>query len=594
MKTLRVGMLAVALMPLVVASAAVTGVVVDERGKPAVGATVWLTVYDGQPVMLRIVATTQTDTSGKFALDYEPPALGTATCAAYAPGMGFVWQTVEPKKTFAWLVLRPAVPLRARVVDEDGEPVGVAYVAPKMVGDEPVSGSSPEWELPAELRSQFTLTTDGDGYFIVPWLSATSHASVYAWTPTRACVQTRLDRVRPEVTMPQAGTVAGTLTCKEKPEAAAGVRVYGFTSKGDWWMNMIFATTDSSGHFQFDQVPPGVLGVDFDLDSSSWRIEKGVATTVVAGQTVSIEASLVRGVPVPGRVVEKVSRKPVPGIQVRGNGLALTDAQGRFTLYSLPGEKRSAELADWPADYYREQRGMFLPLDVEDAFGDPIPMKEVIVEIERARKIAVQVVDEHGKPVVGARITGNMDGQTAISGPDGRCNLTRLGTSVNYWLLAQTETLMPERVVLVPAGQAPVVATLPVSSKAGCRVRATIADGAGNPVPWARLEARGALRPQSGQTSVPQNSEIMISMVADEGGTIDGPLPSMFDYQFSAPSTGGSPISPATWSPEPGEEKNLGHLGGSPQPVGGGPQPKVGGFRQWLRYAFLRLRLMLR
>lgn len=132
-------------------AAAITGLVLDNEGRPVPGATVW------GGFCSRPYAKDMTDASGRFALDTAAaPNLVTVTADGFAADQQEYEPTNAPHLVFR---LSPILPLFVRIVDEAGQPIsGVGFFMTSW------------WGRPSTLAQDLPQQTDADGR--LQWLSA--------------------------------------------------------------------------------------------------------------------------------------------------------------------------------------------------------------------------------------------------------------------------------------------------------------------------------------------------------------------------------------------------------------------------------------
>ncbi len=268
-------------------------------------------------------------------------------------------------------------------------------------------------------------------------------------------------------------------------------------------------TTDKTGAFRFEGVPPGKYMVRASpSESSPFTADATPEFEVKPGQEAVVAVPLKRAVAVYGKVVDKRTGKGIKEVEVyfsardaRGvctwGRSVKTDAQGAFTIYVKPG-KLVANVYQVPEGYLRAQRSGDEPtIDVA---------KETIwptIELEPAAKIEGIVVDDAGKPVAGAEVTTFVgepyfDRQQVKSDVAGKFNL-RLGTpKTGLPIRVRTGTAASDGpVVVVPAEiKAPV--KIVVSQKNAFAIKGTLVDDAGQPLRNAPVHLETMWRTGSG------------------------------------------------------------------------------------------------
>jgi RNA polymerase sigma factor (sigma-70 family) len=155
----------------------VAGAVVDQFGQPIAGATVSEGTQWGN---LKILSRVDTGYSGQFWLSNRPPReiILTASANGYASASTIV--TVKPGMGVTQIQLPPELPLKGRVVNQDGEPIPGAAMQLSDINNE-------------GLGLQWNGTTDGEGRFA--WRSAPTNE--VALQVAAAGYPPRLVRLRP-------------------------------------------------------------------------------------------------------------------------------------------------------------------------------------------------------------------------------------------------------------------------------------------------------------------------------------------------------------------------------------------------------------
>src|SRR6185437_8764724 len=103
----------------------VAGAVVDQFGQPIAGATVSEGTQWGN---LKILSRVDTGYSGQFWLSNRPPREIILAASANGYGSASTLVTVKPGMGVTQIQLPPELPLKGRIVNQDGEPIGGASV----------------------------------------------------------------------------------------------------------------------------------------------------------------------------------------------------------------------------------------------------------------------------------------------------------------------------------------------------------------------------------------------------------------------------------------------------------------------------------
>ena len=197
------------------------------------------------------------------------------------------------------------------------------------------------------------------------------------------------------------------------------------------------AVADKDGTFQFDGLPPGryVVNAYFHRDGII-AIEPETEVEVEPGGVAQVEIPLRRMPMITGRVVDARTGKGIAGVSLHSSwhevgrnmvvGEATTDAEGGYKIAARPG-RTTIEPTQMPKSH--------LGLD----YGE-IPIQEVQaeqawpdLELLPAATLGGLVVNESGRPAVGAEVYLNAEGRSTDltgdpirPGPDGSFRVDQL------------------------------------------------------------------------------------------------------------------------------------------------------------------------
>ncbi len=401
-------------LALAVVAAPLSGSVVDEDGKAVPGATVWLTASRqfGEDAETR--AEVETDAEGRFSIDAPPEGDRTRQLMlwAFAPGPRVAISVLgnRPKgdERSIRLTLAPPWKTPVRVFGSDGKAVAGAKVRPPLIN----------W--PAALGERLEATTDAEGRADFRFRAGPGFRfDVTAEGLVTQGHRVADDEVEKTIRLLPVGQISARLVAAD-PKVLAGWTVVASTRPDDAG-GPFFPTSrgrgqsDGAGKVSF---PPLAVGlVTFQVVPPEGSPFLGVPPTQVPlrdGENVAVKIPVRKGVKVEGSVREHESGKPVAGVKVnlfrlsqgRGNDDLVTDAEGRFSLYLLPGKVRVSltwhELPD--RYYYAPDNAHWADYDL--AVGEDqhtlAPLK-----VWPATVIKGNVVDEAGKPVVGVGVVGS-------------------------------------------------------------------------------------------------------------------------------------------------------------------------------------------
>lgn len=423
-----------ALSPAFAASAAITvsGIVAGVDGAPLPGARVSLlpvqSSYDWGTMVLagrsrpEAVAAVQSDAAGRYRL--TPPSAGLWMVVVEAPGhvpvQSRALALLEPAE------LPPAVPPR-----DAGSRIGVRTSAGAPAAGVWVHAST---ESPAVWRS-----TDTAGWTVLPrFASAGLDGRVVL--PRAAGERLRVTVLAAGGVRVEKGGIEGEgaialdapggasrvlelRSAEGHPVAGVQVRLDAFPVPA--------GMTDGQGRVALSLPARGVLKVRLlaaDGRRLNALVERGGEG---AGPAI---ASLPRAAVLSGRVLDAVTRKPLPGALVWSTvdpgAFSVADSAGRYRVVPVPGERPRIEA---------EAAG-HLPLVHRLDWRPGSPLRAPTLALDPAAAVAGQVVDAQGRPAAGVLVqavlrsgvrqrqfsrTGTAERGTS-TGPDGRFRVDKL------------------------------------------------------------------------------------------------------------------------------------------------------------------------
>ena len=358
--------------------ASVTGRVLDEAGKPVVGARVRLYRRDGRwerrhPVIEEATA----GLDGSFKLNSVLEALSESQSRGQAPyvlladhpGKAVGWRTI-PKlsTTFAGdLILTKPTERMIAIVDAAGHPVPGAKVEAYGLG-EPSSASPPIREN-LEIRPDggpLTAITDANGHATFEQLPRTN-ASFVATKPGFA--DGYAFREQDTIHLTPSAALSGTITGPDG-EPLGGIKVVLFTT---FMWAFEHAVTDANGRYQFEDLKArgwdmSAWGPSAQPGNGTYKLWIDNDRFALPTQTVTLEPNSRETVDLRAEhagvisvtVSEEGTNKPVPGVRIwgfdqatgsSGRFNAYTDGQGRAAIYSMP-EKIWLGIVGPPDGYY--------------------------------------------------------------------------------------------------------------------------------------------------------------------------------------------------------------------------------------------------
>lgn len=419
LRVLMLTLLILSLTPCWLGAATVSakGAVVDAKGAPVPGVSVYAVRMTGEIRFYEdsrcdVPAKTTTGADGRFKFESLPTsdpdrAWTSYYLIAYEPGKRVGWQPTarhsgwEAKDRDRIISLLPLGPVDGKVTNKDHNPIAGALVQPQSFV---YPGDMKYWSSVGvkALRTVMpvpAVTSDENGAF---HLDMAPQGVRVGYSATKRGWY--LDSAWPdaaELVMKPAGDLTGRVI-DEKGKPVAGARVeLTFQSKT--------AYTDKKGIYTLQDAAPkdysslAVYWADgFQADSTQHR-----EVTVVAGKTTKVR-DLIRPhqVQVTGRALDSNTGKPIVGANVTVQwehttkinresvtfGQTKTDKQGYYAVHLVPGKPVS--IGAWLNPY----RSVYRMLTASG------PTKGIDLKMEPMPTAKGKIVDEAGKPVVGASI----------------------------------------------------------------------------------------------------------------------------------------------------------------------------------------------
>lgn len=482
-------------------------------------------------VRLRGLVGVETDAQGRYAL-CRPPSTRAVTVIATADGFGTLVTTLSiggtDRRDF---VMVPEGVLVGRVVAEDGSGVADAHVmlAPVDRARAPLA--------PSSTRS------GGDGRFQIAGL-APGRVTIVARAERGSSgrIETTIEAGASEellVTLHPTARVRGRVVAGGV--AVEGAEVSAIAMNGG--VSATTAWTQPDGSFVLDSVPPGIV---------TWRV-RGYAVAAPASSNVAREARVVIEVSREASIFGRVTREgqPVADAVVtwdQGSRTAegVTDAAGRYELVGVPSGDVAVASMSTPLGAYTRREGAAIA---------PGSRNQVDLELDTYASVSGSVVDEHGRPVAGAYVAMQMNGDSggAMTDDAGRFVVTALsggrsyevsvfptGARVKSYPAARGESL--PRIVVANKQTAVTGVVLAVRTERGS-IHGRVVDDIGAPIPDARVKVADSRERASTVVSAAP------ATVTDVAGrfTIDG-IVAGETFLLATSADGGESISPALQS----------------------------------------------
>lgn len=396
-------------------SPAVSGLVVDGRGKPVPGAQVELLREPGAllPLAEDSLYRAATGADGRF----EIPLVPSGRFDLLVRSRGFApLERVGlevPDRNLGRFVLERGAALSVRVADPGGQPLEGAevWVVPRdprdwndyyREGPAAVTGPDGELELP-DLPSGRSVSLDvcRSGY-----LPASLVVREVAGEPVEVVLKpaARISgRVVDPAGAPQEGARLVAWLSGESPERPESLRPC-LRGAG-------FASADAEGRFTLEPLPPGWWNVR--ASAAGWLPAEMERRQVRGGEHLEgVEIVLGQGAAVTGRVLSP-DGAPMAGAQVqvlgeRSGPAAVSGADGVYLLEGVAAGERTVEAT------HPEYEFASRTLEVVATGENRLDLK---LERDRRREIRGRVLGQGGAPVAGARVLGpSSSGRSAAEG----------------------------------------------------------------------------------------------------------------------------------------------------------------------------------
>ena len=503
--------------------ARVSGVVVSEDGSPVAAARV---VFDRSPGNVPQFrpgwpSGAISGLDGRFSL--RDAAEGEQRLTAFKKGFplgqsaGFKTSAGESKKGVT-ITIPTGFPVSGRVVDANGRPLAdVAVASNQPPPNMPLMFARRQAFMNYSDRPELFVHTAADGTFTTRLKEGTYDFSFrrpgYAPATNRG-IQVTAGTKPIEVTLEPSASISGRVV-----RGGAGV-------EGLWITTFVdpdaTTRTAADGSFQIVDLPAGP--VDLSIGSDSEFVQERRAVNAPA---TGVVIELAPGVRVTGRVVDKLSKRPLTSFEAgidpsRANAFigpprmrTFTSENGSFVLENVPAGRQEI-VADAPG-YSLSRVGATL-----EAGRAPDPLE---IELERGTRVHGRVTAPDGRPLAGVAVRTEFD-------PMERQRLTEIRTSTDsngeysidgiesgeHTLIFALSGFISERKEIEAAGRD---LRTDVQLTRGMRISGTVVNEAGAAVPDATVSASSSASRGGGRATT------------DAAGafTIEGVTPGRFTFR---------------------------------------------------------------
>ncbi len=413
----------------------IAGRILDDQGRPIPGAGVWMQV--GFEDSDDASAHTTTDAQGRYVLpvpatwDRTPMHARQGIVWAHASGhrmnTASAYAALSGKAKSVDLVLGPATDTSFVVFGPDGRPVAGAVVEPHLV----LTPVNAYMFPPRAMQPAIRAVTDADGRAALPAMPRAGFRAVNVTVGSLGAqkvdfVDRDTEPARREIRLRPAGRVEGRVIA-DRPEWARGLKVYVTTTENGDPYRLSFkalgddiVTTGPDGSFVVPAIAAGKLVV-------GTQVAEGLPVRPIApeglevriDQTTRVFIPLVKAVRLRGVIRVQGTGEPIAGASVAvgygykrskldggsrptGSATVVSDAQGRFATYGLPGDA-TMQVIYMPEPFVQ----MGQPWAERHAVPEKVEAFDLPpIEVVRGVTIKGRLVDAEGRPLAGLKLSG--------------------------------------------------------------------------------------------------------------------------------------------------------------------------------------------
>lgn len=519
------------------AGALILGRIETAEGGPASNAKVWL--VGGSFEEPTTLGETTSDVAGNFAFndltDEHTVFMKSGQLCLWAQ-LGNQLAFISPLHNFRrkplTLQLEPTTRMSGRLVDDEGQPIAGVTLVPRMRSSARIGSNSRirYGQFPPALAKAHATVSEANGQFnfgLAPadgavyfqleskdfgsptlFMNADKPALVKLKSTRRVLGKIKLPN---ELTMPDAGDGKGIGEVSLRTGVTFGVDGEPVKDAADTSYSLSYSHSVSiniTGEFECHTVPGQYQAYA--------RFEPNVPLSPIPNTPVVIEANAnpkpisltaSRAYQVSGRVIGMADKKPVAGATVqfwnitegtmRYGAKVETDAEGRFIAHTGKGELR-LDVTACPAGYVPHPRQGRSPekkkLTPTIEIKDDTTWPDLLVE--SGCDVTLEVIDESGKPAVGAIVKvvspagypeGEMYGTRQTTDADGRYVIRQVSTQDTLPIWVRTAEAISESGLIVIPGELDGPLRVKLATGNGFRFRCKVVDTRGEPVPNAQI-----------------------------------------------------------------------------------------------------------